>query len=229
MFGIRAEIERMAKELHDAMQREYERAIFEQIPDHKPNAYQRRIMEHLESVTGFAVIQDKGTSFSLVGPSLAGYKGCFTQARFNPKLPKDCIIMNVESNDPYWYSVLFHELAHATGVPRLLDRKGLAGLEKDLLDYAFEELIAETVAMELMERFGYATDKTRKVSSQYLQNYELHFAMTQGRLGWRPIDRDKLREDADKAKALVLQWVAQFDPSQYEMISERYKEFNKFF
>lgn len=234
--AMREHAERMRIEMEHAA-KERERLAFEAIPDHKPNRIQSIMMDHVAEVTGFAVIQDKGSAFQLVGSTLLTAKGCFSQARHNPKLPKDCIIMNIDSNDPYWYNVFFHEMAHATGVPRHLNRIGLAGLEKTIVDYCFEELIAETVASQLMERFGYANPETRHQNFAYIQNYEQSFEIYARLLALNPfervpvrtIDRDLLAKNVADAKALVLQWVAEFDLSNPETIEKRVKIAHNFF
>lgn len=234
--AMREHAERMRIEMEHAI-KERERLAFERIPDYRPNQIQRLMMEHVSELTGFAVIQDKGTSIEFVGKTMLTAKGCFTQARHNPKLPKDCIIMNTDSNDPYWYSVFFHEMAHATGVPKYLNRIGLSG-EKTHVDYAFEELIAETVASQIMERMGYATDSTRAASHSYIQNWTVSFDLYARLLSFDPItgrgvireiDHALLAKQVDDAKALVLQWIAEFDRLNIDKMMERIKTAHKFF
>jgi Zincin-like metallopeptidase len=172
-------------------------------PDKIPTTpHQDAIMAKVRANSGIAVVQDKGTSVLLMGAKMNSAEGCFIQRDANPKFTTDVIVMNSDANNSYWYSVLFHELAHATGTRARLCRMGVAGMFSNPVTYAIEEIIAETVATRIMERMDLATDETRERSKKYIQGYEgsinRHGAI---------VDVVQLDQDFDKAEAMVLTWL----------------------
>lgn len=68
-----------------------------------------------------------------------------------------------------YYSTLFHEMTHSTGVKKRLDRphNGRFGSEK----YSREELIAEIGAAALVARCGLETSDTFSNSAAYIDNW----------------------------------------------------------
>jgi hypothetical protein len=193
-----------------------------------PDKSQTDMMQRLTELSGIPIVQCRGTAYQLTGPRVNITHGVFAQARHNPRLKQDCIVMNTDANDSYWYSVLFHELAHASGVPKYLNREGLGGLEKTPSMYCFEELIAETVALKLTERCGFATDKTRETSEGYLKHYREAFKVYANGV---PLDESKLDAEVSRAFDFVLNtWVFNYDkkPNDSRLMA-RLKEFNKFF
>ena len=78
------------------------------------------------------------------------------------------IIENFESPEEY-YTTLFHELTHATGLEKRLNRKGI--MDKTVFgndEYSFEELVAETWAAYLSCRTG-IEQPTKENSRAYIQ------------------------------------------------------------
>ena len=75
-----------------------------------------------------------------------------------------------ESSESY-YSTLFHELAHATGHPRRLDREQASVIRRfDSRTYCREELVAEMAAAFLSARAGIA-HATVEASAAYLDHW----------------------------------------------------------
>lgn len=172
-------------------------------PDKMPTTpHQDTIMLKVRSNSGIAIVQDKGAAVLLMGAKMNSADGCFIQRDANPKFNSDVIVMNSDANNAYWYSVLFHELAHATGTRSRLCRMGVAGMFSNPVIYAIEEVIAETVATRIMERMGLATDETRERSKKYIKSYEdvinRHGAI---------IDVMQVDQDFDKAETMVMQWL----------------------
>lgn len=195
--------------MHPAMQLiiEMRRAILEQILNSMPSKVapsqnQVEFLQRIRQVSGVAVVQDKGTAFALLGPKMAGTEGVFVSKQKNPQFIVDVIVLNCDANDPYWYSTLFHELAHASGTADKLNRVGITG-QVDALIYSFEELVAESVARRIMDRLGLSTDATRARSAKYLEQYSNNMAYL--------IDTDQLQRDVDAAESMVLSWIETAD------------------
>lgn len=75
------------------------------------------------------------------------------------------------SNEQY-YSTLFHELIHATGHPRRLNRPDLVAAEgKVSASYAREELTAEMGAAFLCATLGLPDDRTLPNTQAYIQSW----------------------------------------------------------
>lgn len=70
---------------------------------------------------------------------------------------------------PEYYSTMFHELIHSTGIKSRLDRpmEGAFGSKP----YAREELVAEMGAAMLLSRIGLRERRTERNSVAYLQNW----------------------------------------------------------
>lgn len=82
-------------------------------------------------------------------------------------------MINQYENVEEYYSTLFHELTHSTGVPARLDRK--EGFSKKARfgskEYGREELVAEMGAAMLVNVCGIETDKSFRNSAGYIQNW----------------------------------------------------------
>jgi antirestriction protein ArdC len=98
------------------------------------------------------------------------------RACYSPSL--DCVNMprpeHFRSGQDF-YSVLFHELTHATGHPSRLNRKGISGTEGEWsafgsTPYAREELVAEMGAAFLSGHAG-IVERTLDNSAAYLQSW----------------------------------------------------------
>lgn len=176
-------------------------------PDKMPTTpHQDAIMAKVRINSGIAIVQDKGTSALLMGAKMLTAEGCFIQRDANPKFNTDVIVMNADANTAYWYSVLFHEMAHATGTRARLCRMGVAGLFSNAVIYAIEEVIAETVATRIMELMGLATDETREKSRKYIASYDSVIS----KFGAH-VDVIALDSDISKAETMVLNWLQGVD------------------
>jgi hypothetical protein len=133
---------------------------------------QDEILAKVAESTGLEISEDVGLFFHIMNIPFGkprAIKGAFCQLK-EMGFSKNAIFMNLDRNDPYWYNVLFHELAHSTGIK--FNRPGVVILENRLLtDRNWEEVLAETVAMRLMEYFGMATEETRAESMKYIESY----------------------------------------------------------
>lgn len=198
----------IAETMHEMMlemQRAMMQAYFDSMPNFVgPDQKQLGIMRELTARTGIDVVQCKGSMFNLLGPRMAGTEGVFCHAKFDPRLRRDAIVLNLNASDAYWFSALFHELTHATGTADKLNRLGVADRDKaSVIDVCFEELIAESVARRIMDRLGLATESTRVKSAKYLETYASPMQYL--------IDTDKLQRECDAAERLVLEWIDGID------------------
>jgi len=242
-MGILEQVKQLVDGYRIERKLQRDREILINAPTFKVDDKQRKMMDVASAVTGLRIVSDKFLAFHLVGSNLSAYKGAFCQARHNPHLKQDTVVMNCETDSPYWYSVLFHELAHATGSRRFLNRKGLLSGEegKTGMDYDFEELIAEGAAREIMEHFGFATDGTRQRSYMYLESYEQSYKLANvfkngfavveiGKpFSLNTIDRNLLAKQIAEAKQLVMYWLQDFDTVTESVLAERVKEANHYF
>ena len=90
---------------------------------------------------------------------------------YSPRLDQVILphLSQFESADEY-YAVLFHELAHATGAPRRLNR--FAEAEGDRVEkYSFEELVAEFGAAFLCGFAGIQNPDTEAMQASYIEGW----------------------------------------------------------
>jgi len=181
------------------------KVFFDSLPNHVgPNQNQLNILQVITERTGIDVVQCKGSMFNLLGPRMHGTEGVFCYAKFDPRLRRDAIVLNLDARSAYWFSALFHELTHATGTTRHLNRPGVAERHRaDILEVCFEELVAESVARRIMDRLGLATEETRDKSAKYIESYAANMQYL--------IDTDRLQSECDKAERLVLEWIDGID------------------
>lgn len=73
----------------------------------------------------------------------------------------------------FYYGVLFHELVHATGHPRRLNRQEKNGAPRRFgtKSYGVEELTAELGAAYLCQQVGIANERVMQNQAGYLQNW----------------------------------------------------------
>lgn len=114
-----------------------------------------------------------------------------------------------------FWRVLFHELAHATGSAKRLNRQGVNLVDRQNISkraYAIEELIAERTSQKVMAYFGILDAETEKVSNQYLELYSN--VLNETGEPKTEFDSARIERDSDAALAYILQnW---FPISQYE-------------
>ena len=86
-------------------------------------------------------------------------------AFFNPSSNRVHVpLLSQYPNAESYYSTLFHEMIHSTGLPLGRDLSGLHGDHR----YSEEELVAEMGAAFLLARCGIDTDQTMANSSAYI-------------------------------------------------------------
>ena len=83
---------------------------------------------------------------------------------------------NIETfiSSDFYYAVLLHELAHATGHETRLNRDlsgKIKGTQEELMSYAKEELIAETTRSFLQVKLGLNTTKMEEQNALYLKSW----------------------------------------------------------
>jgi antirestriction protein ArdC len=93
----------------------------------------------------------------------------------NPKysLFDDAIYMPALEHFPSamaYYSALFHELAHATGNRKRLDR-WCSFIRKNTPEYAFEEMVAELSSIFCLYRLQIADGKIQEESIEYISGW----------------------------------------------------------
>lgn len=172
--------------------------VLDTLPSKFPtNPDQGAFMAKLSAACGVAITDDKTTAAVILGPKMVTAGGCFATINHETEV----IVMNQDANDAYWYSTIFHELGHATGSAKRLNRVGVVACDSRL-HFNLEEIIAESVAMRIMETMGLATDQTRLKSFNYIRTYEFPLIM-QGVI----VDVIQLDKDIEQAEALVMGWI----------------------
>jgi antirestriction protein ArdC len=75
-----------------------------------------------------------------------------------------------------YYGTVFHEMAHSTGHPSRLCRKGITDIwMRNMHRYSYEELIAEFTSAMLANQAGLATDKLVESSAAYIKSWNKYF------------------------------------------------------
>lgn len=184
--------------MHDVTKAMFEMVI-ENAPDRvAPSLTQEAILNKIKENSGIAIVQDKGSAYIALGPRMQSVDGVFIGKDKNPRFKQDVIVLNSHANSVGWYSVLFHELAHATGTASRLNREGINGVQ-DVMLYNYEEIIAESVARRLMERFNLATPETREKSHRYINHYAMKMET--------PVSLKRLALESAAAENMVMEWL----------------------
>ena len=184
--------------MHDVTKMMFE-LVIENAPDRiPPTTHQESIMNKVKENSGIAIVQDKGSAYIALGPRMQTTEGVFIGKDKNPRFKQDVIVLNSHANAAYWYSVLFHELAHATGTTARLNREGITGKE-DANAYNYEEIIAEMVARRIMARLGLETRETVDRSQRYINMYAMKIET--------PINSIKLNLEIEAAENVVMEWL----------------------
>lgn len=184
--------------------------------------YEIDILKTIEQRTGFPIIEDSNIVLTLFGSQADFIQGAYVM-KHQTFLKKEAVLLT-PSNKINKFAILFHELAHATGIEGRLER---IGLMRGGFDYnsssickRVEESVAETTSMLLMEHFKLATYQTRAIHNTYLLNYSVSSDF-----------QDMIRKQSNEAKDYILtHWLhgLQFNPIIKELnLMERIKEFMK--
>ena len=126
------------------------------VPDHGP-------VERLQAAE--TAISDTGIPIKEQGD-----RACYVPSRDEVYIPNDWRFFDTptSSRQEAFYSVIFHELTHATGHKKRLDRE--LGNRFGSEAYALEELIAELGAAFCCARLG-ISNEPRQDHAQYLKNW----------------------------------------------------------
>lgn len=183
------------------------------------------MMKRVEKLTGINILEDSSVVSFIFGMHAKHISGAYLCKGFSKLFPNESIILAPKKYDNK-YSVLFHELTHATGIEGRLDRVGLTNGGTDYRNNVnvrrAEEQIAERTAMALMDFFKLSTPDTIKQSINYLQqNYVGSEAQVY------------VLKETDKAIQFILNnWLQDiiFCPVQQELsLMEKLKQFMKVF
>jgi superfamily II RNA helicase len=173
----------------------------------QPNAYQVSIMQQLQSATGIEITQDRRVVAQILAHSPKA-RGAFTQAHPMSAFDNEGITMNCDADLEYWWSVLFHELAHATGTKDRLNRSTIAKshVRTSRAEYMAEEVVAEKTAAKLMEFFGLATTSTRQSNHHYIESHLLEAQMF-----GTYVTETKIDSEVQDALSMVMYWLESTD------------------
>ena len=97
---------------------------------------------------------------------------------YNPILDVACLmspsLSPANADTDHLLRVLFHELAHSTGIPARLNRPGVFAMSHDENQpayYAYEEIVAERCSAIVLGVLGLRTERTKMESERYVQRY----------------------------------------------------------
>lgn len=96
-----------------------------------------------------------------------------SSAYFSPSYDRVQMPLQTSFTSPEtYYSTLFHEFVHSTGVPARLNREDLKGIQRfGDCDYSREELTAEFGAAFLCAESGITTDRLIENSASYIKHW----------------------------------------------------------
>jgi hypothetical protein len=140
----------------------------------KPTDIQTAIMTEAQKRSGIFIEADLSKLIRYGGFDAIGSKGMYSRPQTSSwgEVIPETILINVPFEHTHATSVLFHEMAHATGAPERLDRKFPNRPSKEFI--CVEEATAELTAAKLMAHFNLATQDTNSLSSQYVTDFLLH-------------------------------------------------------
>lgn len=125
---------------------------------------QKLLVREITEKSGIEILFGGGSMFMEFGPVALGCGGAYRKG--NASRPP-LLFWAPEVDYKRATHVLLHELAHATGVH--LGRPMTT--QRFSTDYEREEVIAESAAQLLMDRFGLSTDYTREQTTNYIALY----------------------------------------------------------
>lgn len=172
-------------------------------------------LAQVSALSGVIILNDAKAALRLFKGAAKNIGGAFADSEQNPMILIDTIVMNANINDSEYFRVLAHELSHATGTKNRLNRTldGLSSQEVTqgsvTIDYAIEELIAETSAAQVLKNLGLSTPELVEKSNKYVDRI------------WNVMKRDKPEVDltliearvnrqASEACAMVTEWMQVF-------------------
>lgn len=130
--------------------------------------------------SGLRLFEDDKTSIlAFRGNALLESGAGFVNKDFDNSAFPECIIINTiaqsflqRSPNQQIHSFL-HELGHSTGTSKRLNRRmvGIETQEANKEAYALEEIVAESIAMRLMDYFGFHDANTQNRGPAYIFYY----------------------------------------------------------
>ncbi len=173
----------------------------------KPDDFQKQVMEDIYRVSGIEVVQDRRAIAEAYHPhEVNQVRGSFIESQPGSMFEKHGIIMNIHATNPYWWTTLFHELAHATGTPEGLHRPGLSRRAPTPAESHYEEAVAETVGSKLAAFYGTADEYCVEHSAEYVQHHIDRFTLYQPNMRWDQVMFDR---DVQDALSVVSYWLEQ--------------------
>lgn len=202
------------------------------------------VIKKVKELSQIDISTDFIKGHELCGAWLYGSKGMHVSPSYNERVDREAIFLytDILNDVPLSFSVLFHELAHASGESSRLNRRGI-GYDRPFYNSrkgnCLEEQIAETTALKLMNHFKLSTSETIQKTENYLKifSYSGVDNMFIDAEFYSKIASNKdafereVETESDRAFNYILaHWLIDFDPKCVnERLEQRYKEFNKFF
>ncbi len=173
----------------------------------QPSLLQKGIIREAQIRSGIEISTDHEQHKLYSQLDVTKLKGSYIKRYTNSgHLIWEKIFLNVSYSDEHATSIIFHELAHATGFRTRLNRTAHSKSSKALsaTEYNIEEAIAETAALLLMNHFYLSTNETTAFSNRYINQHTWHIQ--------DPAINDSIVEQAVHAKEYILQyWLPAFD------------------
>ena len=132
---------------------------------------------------------------------------CFPYGKFKENVCLNPNVINMTGQYPF--SCVLHELAHATGHPKRLNRITMnpKNYHASVINRAVEEIIAETTAMGLMEFLGLADGDTMARSEGYINKWLQDFKKEATVYPSSEL-RDEMRKESARASEYILnKWI----------------------
>lgn len=136
----------------------------------------------------------------------------------------EMIVINHDLTDNYALHVLFHEIAHASGMPTRLNRYMMSdgAYQKSVPIRAIEECIADTTAIKIMRHFNLSSKKIETIHTDYLRYWHRYL----------PQDPAVFKFIESKSKQafeyVLTQWCPDLERLEIEQ-KEKMQDFCKYF
>jgi antirestriction protein ArdC len=124
------------------------------------------LLDPAQKIDRAEAILDKGKEFVRIAHNNTG-TACYLPMEDRIEIPA---IGHYETADAY-YSTAFHELIHATGIPKRCNRYPLSEAPTEKYQYGIEELVAEIGACFLCAEAGIDVESLIPLSASYLDGW----------------------------------------------------------
>ena len=204
-------------------------SIEHMLPKRIYSEQQLLLLKRITKLSGIKFINDPRQAYMNLGRQFLNVKGVYGVLNNDVKR-SSFITMNENPQSPYWWSVLFHELSHATGAlvfnrPTVLT----PNRQKTLMQVAYEEMLAETSANLIMRYFGLNTPETDLMNHSYVAN-NFNNAIAKG----FPMDADYaqgalMNEAKIVSDYIINNWLIDLDVKKESRLIDSFFEFFKYF